>query len=96
MICIFLPENHFLIAAIILEVAKTKLTPNKKVVLEFQKLIVDPILGNQNRYKQFRDKLTKWIRKSKKEHNFRKLGKYSTAKTIYKSLKQSKKATAMH
>ena len=43
----------------------------------FQKCIADRSIDNQNWYKQFRNKITKWIRGRKKEDNFRKLGKES-------------------
>ena len=40
--------------------------PYKKSIL-FQKWIADPFVDNHNRFRQFRDEVTKWIRNTEKK-----------------------------
>ena len=56
---------------------------NKLFQIWFEK----PTKSNHDDYKSFRTKVCSMIREAKKQDNFRKLGKNSTARAIYRTLK---------
>ena len=69
----FAPENHIQTQWI---TNKLKNSQQRRDNL-FQNWITNPNLDNHKRFRQFRNKVTKWIRERKKEDNFRKFAKKS-------------------
>ena len=57
----------------------------------FQKWVCNPSEENHELYKKQRNNVTAIIRKAKRAHNFEKLGKNPSSKTIYRTLKSHKK-----
>ena len=47
----------------------------------------NPSSDKHNRYKQFPKKATKWVKGSKKEHTFKKLGEFLLLKLLTKPLR---------
>ena len=61
----------------------------------FQRLIAEPTIENQTRYKQIRNKVTNLIRNGKRDNNFKKLGKNPKPKIFYRTLKKLAKEKTM-
>ena len=64
--------------------------PQEKRDSLFRKWNADPNRDNHNWYKQFRNKKTEWVGKTKREDNFRKHGKNPAATVFYKTFKTTK------
>ena len=56
----------------------------------FEKWIKNPFTKNQEKYKTIRNKVSALTRETKKEKNYRKNGKDTSAKCIYRTLKAIK------